>query len=333
MFLMFIYYTTRCFGLSPFAYNKSATHPRTFESKCLTVISLIIGIVFCFVTVSMQVQTVLFWKPDRAKLVLLITASTESCLLVVQNVLIFTIQFRNRKKLVKFINEAFDITLELRKICPNEVILSPQFRKYLRSVIIAKCLQIILLVLANFSYVLDQMNIYEWIYGTVSFTTYLYSMSVSTLYYCGSVLISVRFHEILNAKLISLMTNLSEDLKLKPSTQTQLFCEFSDTIDCIAVLYNRIVSFVELINEHLSVQIVMIKLCSFVFAISTVRFFKKELLFESHIKTFGTDELISENYLVSSKLTKVSYRAGETYDKLVLFRAWIDEKKIGNCVP
>lgn len=267
---LLLYYITQCYGFSPFKYDKST--PRIFESNFFTFISLIAGSFFCFLTISIQSYTALTWLPERPKVVLLIISYLEGISIIIQNVIIFLIHFSNRKKLVKFINEGFDLTSELKKICPQELIFSTKFRKDLRSKLISKSLQILLLIVTPLSFSVRDNNILEWFYGLLAVTMYIFPMIISSIYYCGSVLISARFYEILNSKISSLITNMNTDYKSNPCLQLQLFCDVSDEIDYIAVLYTRIASFVELINKHLSAQIVIIKLSSFVLILSAVIF-------------------------------------------------------------
>lgn len=267
---LLLYYITQCYGLSPFKYNKSTS--RIFESNAFTLFNLIAGCFFCFLTIAIQSYTILTWVPERPKVVLLIVSSLEGLFLIIQNVFIFLIHFCNRKKLVKFINEGFDLTSELKKFCPQESIFSTKFRTDLRSKFISKSVQIVLLVTSTFLFCVRDNNISEWIFGLLASIMYVFPMCISSIYYCGSVLISARFYEILNTKIASLISIMNTDYKSRPYLQMQLFCDISDEIDYIAVLYNRIVSFVELINKHFSVQIVIIKLCSFVLIISAVIF-------------------------------------------------------------
>lgn len=265
---LLLYYITQCYGFSPFKYNKS----RIFESNVFTLFNLIAGCFFCFLTIAIQSYTILTWVPERPKVVLLIISYLEGLFLIIQNVFIFVIHFYNRKTLVTFINEGFDLTSELKKFCPQESIFSTKFRTDLRSKLISKSVQIVLLVAATFFFCIRDNNFFEWIFGLLAITMYMYPMCISSIYYCGSVLISVRFYEILNTKIASIIWIMNADYKSSPCLQMQLFCDISDEIDYIAVLYNRIASFVELINKHLSVQIVIIKLCSFVLIISAVIF-------------------------------------------------------------
>lgn len=273
-----LYYLAQCYGLCPFKYDEST--PRVFESNFSTFISLMAGLILCTITIFTQTYTLLTWLPDRPKIVLLIISHLEGFFLVIQNVVIFLIHFNNRKKLVKFINEGFDLTSELKKICPREVIFSTEFRKDLRSKIVAKSFQILLLILTTYSFCLRAIDsAFEWSFGTLSIWMYIYAIMISSIFYSGSVLISARFYGILNTKLIHVVTNARENYKSTPCLKMQLFCETSDEIDLIAVLYNRIASFVEQINELFCVQIVVIQLSSFVLILSSVIFKKLTLKF------------------------------------------------------
>lgn len=265
---LLLYHLSQCFGLSPFKYDKST--PRILESNRFSAINLIVGLFFCFLTISIQLYTVLTWLPERPKIVLLIVSYLEGIFLVIQNVLIFLIQFGNRKKLVTFINEGFDVTSQLKKVCPRESIFSIHVRKDLRSKIIWKSLQIVVLILTTLSFFIRNNTVKEWFLGFVFVAIYVCPMIISSIYYYGSVMISARFYEILNIKMLALTSNINKEYKLKPSPHLQPLCDISDEIDEIAVLYNRIASFVELINKHLSLQILIVQLYSFVLILSSV---------------------------------------------------------------
>lgn len=260
-----LFYITQCYGLSPFKYNKSTS--RIFESNLLVLVNLIAGLSFCLFALWSQMYTILTWLPNRPKTVLLVVSYMEGFFVVIEHISIFFIQFSNRKTLLKFINEGFELTSELRKICPEEAIFSIQFRKYLRSKVMTKSFQIVLLCFTTLSFCVRENNILEWLGGLLGVTIYIYPMMISSIYYCGSVIISARFYEILNLTIVSLISSMES----KQCLQTQLLVsDIYDEIDYIAVLYNRIVSFVELINKLLSLQIVIIKLTSFILIISSV---------------------------------------------------------------
>lgn len=272
MFSTIFYYITFYHGLSPFKFNNTSPR-RIVESKLFASIGVVAGLFFCTITVYTQGHAWLTWTPERPKLVMLLVSFLESFSLIVQNVSIFCIQLGNRKELIKFLNDGFDLTSDLKKISPQDVIFSTKFRKHLRSKVISKCFQVIWLSVNTLSFCVRENNIYHWLFGLATSSVYWYSMVISSLYYCGSILISARFYEILNSKIINLAASINEDeYKLKPSEiQMQYICDVSDEIDCIAVLYNRITLFVELINKYLSVQVVLIKICSFVLTLSSVK--------------------------------------------------------------
>lgn len=276
-----LYYITQFYGLSPFKYNKTAR--RIFESNSFTLISLIASLFFCLLTTLSQMFAILTWMPKRPKMVLLIVSYMEGFFVIVQNMLICCIQFRNRKMLVKFINEGFELTSQLTKICPQEAMFSMQFRKYLRSKVVTKTLQFMLLIFSTFTFVVRENNVGEWVGGFLGVIVYMYPMMISSIYYCGSVLISARFYEILNFRIVSLISNINYESKQRLHNM-QLVSDICDEIDSTAVLYNRIVSFVELINKLFSLQIVIIQLSSFILTISSVIYRKFYLEFRRKSK-------------------------------------------------
>lgn len=262
MLLKLLYYVTQFYGLSPFKFHQSSNNPTVLASKCFTFTNLISGSFLCIFTVVLQMYYILFWRPERAKLVLLVTMFVDCALAIGQNVLIFSIQFINRNELVKFINEAVNLKIELQKMCPNEVIVSPQFRRAIRSKMLWKCFQIAWLTVATLTYQIIDNNPFEWIFAAILIFIYLYPVMMTTPYYCGSVLIAVRYYEILNTKMVSVMDGESP----------KSFRDVCDDIDSITLLYDRIAGFVELINRHLSLQILIMQISSFAVTIFSVKF-------------------------------------------------------------
>lgn len=267
MNFIYLYYITQCVGISPFKYD--STSSRIYESTLFSFINLIVGCLVCFNTFIIQIVTALVWIPDRPKVVLLVVTYLEAIVECIQNTSLFCIQFRNRKKLVKLINEAFDLTSELKKICPQESLSSLSFRKRFRFKIICKSVQILLLIVTTFQSCLHGNNIEEWFFAAASFLMYFYPLFISTIYYYGSVLIAARFYEILNLKI----ENRLADINKNNQSKMQLFCDISDDVDCISVVYNRITSFVDSINLYLSLQIVILKFSSFITMLATVIFY------------------------------------------------------------
>lgn len=270
-----LYYIVLFYGLSPFRFDNSV--PRAYESNSFTLTNLIAGSFFCILTTLLQ-SSYFTWTPDRPKVVSLVVAAMEASSLVVQNFIIFSIQFANRKELIRLINEGFDITAELKRICPQESIFSVRFRKYLRSKCFTKSVQITWLTVTTMLYVVTENHILNWIYGFAAVLVYLFPTVISSLYYCGSVLCSVRFYEILNAKITTLSAHLKTENQSNSCLQPELFCDVCDEIDYVAALYHRIASFVEHISERFTVQILTIQLTSFLATISAVKFVKISLL-------------------------------------------------------
>lgn len=267
-----LYYFILCYGLGPFKFNYSNTVPRVHESNSVTFLNLIVGSIVCIVTALIQTSTLLTWIPDRPKFVSLVVATMEACSLIVQNFAIFFIQFANRKVLIRFINAGFDLTAELKILCPQEKIFSVRFRKYLRWKCVAKIVQITWLTTTTLLFVVSENHIADWMFGFACVLIYLYPTVITSLYYCGSVLLSFRFCEIINSKITQILTeHLKKDNNANTCLQLQLFCDVSDEFDYVANLYDRIASFVELISERFSVQILFIQLTSFLLTISTVK--------------------------------------------------------------
>lgn len=269
MNLILLYYVALCGGLSPFKYDQSI--PKTFESSVFASVNLIIGCFFSCCAVLSQLYISFTWIPDRPKTVLLIVSYVEGILLCTRNITIFFIQFSNRKKLVKFINEGFDLASELKTLCPRKCGSSVKLRRHL----ICKCFQIILSIIALLSFLLhDCKKLSQWLCAVTSIFVYLYPFIITSFYYCGSVMISARFYEILNSKILSLLKNADKKSISIQCSREQVFCNISNDIDYVSVLYNRIANFVESINKYLSLQVVVTKLASFVMVLSNVNLSK-----------------------------------------------------------
>lgn len=271
MNLIAFYYITQFCGLSPFKYDQSIS--KTFESTPLAFVSLVIGCCFCLFSILAQSYVAFAWIPARPKTVLLTVSYLEGIIVCVRNITIFFIQFKNRKKLVQFINEGFELKLELRTLCPREYIFSLEFCKNLRVKIISKTFHMILSITTVLLFCLhDKQDISHWLTAIASILVYVYPLIITSIYYCGSVMISTRFYEILNSKISSLLTYTHKNTNLNQCSRKQVFCDISDNIDYVSVLYNRITYFVESINNYLSLQVVIAQFASFVLAISSVNF-------------------------------------------------------------
>lgn len=256
MIIRSLYYISKVYGLTPFLINK--TKRRVEKSLLSSIACLLICVTFNGVVVYVIVDIIVKnWTHNRSKLVILIVHSMAMLVIAFKNLLMHLIYIYRRNDLIEILNEAFDIQFKVNKACPDIVFISREYLKKKTLTIIFKVIQIIGITLLFF-YEIGSVPV---IHSVIFLYIITFPMIMTSFYFCGTVLASARFYEILKVKL--------ENVNFHKVGFSVKF-SVSNEIDCVIVLHNRISNFVRRTNKFFGLQIMIFFVATFIFCVSVV---------------------------------------------------------------
>lgn len=179
-------------------------------------------------------------------LVILIVLSAEKANFI------YMLQYWNNHKLMRLINEGFELYKHLIVICKDAAIGLPVNAKNILSVkVTVTLLQFAILQALIFSIQYVSFNI------LILFNSHWIGIMMSSTIFCGLFIVR-HFYWMLNMNLRRCMSELKMVTTSKAChMRMQRFCDLSDDIDRLACLYARCLVFTEQMNKYFSVTIFM----------------------------------------------------------------------------
>lgn len=270
MSILFFYFFSQLYGLAPFTYTKTIN--KVEKSSMSLMISVTFGLIINILLIWTNIEALRYYRPERTKFVSLFLVALEILLNNLRNCVVFVIQIYNRKKLIKIINNCFEIERILKKKFPDEQFLSKKFVKKIRFKLLSKIIQIVVLLITIITYCILNTENFTYqstvIHIILSYFMYTYSMVISSFYYVGIVLSVYRFYAILNDVLCNIRKRMEFCRNIK---NHQLQSDRTNEMGgSVIVIYNRIGQLVETVNQTLGPQIAMILFTTFTISLSIV---------------------------------------------------------------
>lgn len=290
------YLFAKFIGLMPFILNYK--HKSISVNIWSTVYPIIIGIFITFATPICFIVMITITSVIFEKAIFSIVISLQQSAGCIITIIIYFLQIKNRKQLVKMINDGFLINESIIELYPNEKFLN---RKFLINYFL-RLILFIIQTISNFDMIfvlhklVNDISFKHYIsYIGVAYTSIIFT-TISTFYYIG-MLSSMNFYRILNKKLNTIMDRIQQletdendndidddydenntiiNKNLSKNSKMSIHCELSDSIDRIALLYDRICCFTNSINTLFSIQVLLMIANSFVVIVVQVR--RMELL-------------------------------------------------------
>lgn len=251
MYTRYVYYISRAYGLTPFAYDKT-TH-KVEKSLTASVICLLICVTLNGVQLSLIVKVILGrWRSEELKFVDLLVRSIAAFSTNSKNVIMQLIFIYRRNDLIKMLN----ILHKLYNSCPDMKFSPNEYLKSKQTILIFKALQVLGIFLLG---IIDSVTSYRTLPVTAVRTIMItFPMIITTFYFCGAIFVSTCFFEILISKLKNIHQSNADD-------------DLDNEIDCAIVLYDRITNVVRKINKIFGLPITIYMVTTFVFCLSAVR--------------------------------------------------------------
>lgn len=229
--------------------------PHTTPSILWNLYSILYTVIICIAFVNSISEFVLVTMKEQLDAVVSTKASIYIVfvLIVVVSVeksnFFYVYQIWNRKKLVKLINDGFELRQRICALCADDTLVVTGSTK---SVIMFKAklfgtvIQLLIIFLTNFIGKQNQYKL-EWIYS------HFVGMIISTSFFC-SVFVVWQFYFILNRRLRRCMDDVKREATSKLSSQMRMqrYCVLSDDIDQLANLYDRCLFFTGQVNGYFS---------------------------------------------------------------------------------
>lgn len=266
MYLRYVYYISKFYGLTPFQYDVPGHKLK--KSVTASTLCLFICVIFNSAVICAILHLILTnWVSNRPKLVFVIIHSLAVFAIAFKNLPMHLIYIYNRNDLIKILNEACDILNKLYETCPDMKFVSTQYLKTKRTIIIFKILQVLTIFYLFLFDVVANYRKLSIIRSIMYFQLLTLPMIMTTVYFCGTTLASARFFEVLNEKLQKF---------------TEISCEpnVGNEIDCAIVLHDRITNLMRKVNKMFDLQIVIFMIAAFVFSLSVVRDFSSSFCYK-----------------------------------------------------
>lgn len=180
----------------------------------------------------------------------------------------YVYQYRNRKKLVKLINDGFELRQRICALCPDDTLLVNGSTKSIimfKAKLFGGVIQLLICIFGNLAVKQQQYKL-EWIYS------HLVGTFISTSFFC-SVFVLWQFYLILNRKLRRCMDDVKIEATSTLSSQMRMqrYCTLSDDIDRLANLYDRCLKFTAQVNGYFSAPLFLT--ISYAFAVILTQLF------------------------------------------------------------
>lgn len=256
MFLRYVYYISKAYGLTPFAYD--ATSKRVKKSLTATASGLLICVLFNTAQLSVILYIIVTdWNSEHSKFIDTLVKLMGFLALTFRNLSMQLIFLHRRNDLIKMLNQVYDFLCTLNDVCPDMKLLPKGYLKTKQTIIVFKVIQTLAIVLMSFFHIINRQ----------AFVTILYlqmltcPMIITSFYFCGTILASARFFDSLNWKLKHLSANV-----LGINSKSNVGQE----IECATVLYDRFTNLVRKINKILGLPIGIFMIATFFFCLYIV---------------------------------------------------------------
>lgn len=176
-------------------------------------------------------------------------------------------QILNREMIIKLINEICDMKKSFNGL-KFERFLDKKQQHLLQLKLLSVLFQIIVIIGDCFSLTGTSLKLY----GNVMQYVNVYSLSIllNTNYFCVMIFI-LQFYIELNKKIRKAMDDIGQvACGTKNKMKMQEFCEISDTVDQISIVYDRVTNVCNKVNRLFGPQLLFIITSSFVFLLSGV---------------------------------------------------------------
>lgn len=159
----------------------------------------------------------------------------------------FVYQYRNRKKLVKLINDGFELRQRICALCTDDSLVTGSTKSKIMFKVKLFGTVFQLLIFFGCNLFVKQHYKIEWMYS------HLIGTIMSSSFFC-SVFVIWQFYVILNRKLRLCMHNMKIEATSTLSSQMRMqrYCVLSDDIDRLANLYDRCLVFTGQVNGYFS---------------------------------------------------------------------------------
>lgn len=271
-----LFYLSKFFGFAPFQFYASYSTPFATGSRSSVIYCIIYTTCIGALLYYAEATKYLFamereHKYPTAKVVKALELTVSSTRVI----LIFVHQIMNRKKYISTINEAYQLEHAIKNLCykSKNFVLNKKCLYLLNAKIISVIVQVILTVIAFVSYsrFYRGSTVAEYVLQ-VSKTTFSNFMAqiFTSIYFCG-LLIMLQFYWHLNHRLKS-CTKKMEIISMSNMNKMKMqkYCEISDDIDKISILYCRLTTLTASFNSLFSMPILLTILNDFMFSLFAV---------------------------------------------------------------
>lgn len=269
--ISFLYYFSMVLGLAPFQYDKNSQ--RFSLSKTATARSITISVIYlCFITVANYeyIYEILSGSNQHVEAVVNVMALsfvlTKAYIIIIFHIL-------NRGKFVKIFNHAqLLICCEPLKFCDDEYLRAYKFK------IFVLYSQTILLITVVGGYNLIYYVEFSKSLSTIICYLILHSSTIlySYVFYCGCLAIPERLFRFINYRIHKIIEGVENRIYVRDGTdvgEIQVEIMLVEDFNKVALLYDRIVMFIESLQRAMGIQILATVLESFASILSVVSTF------------------------------------------------------------
>lgn len=190
---------------------------------------------------------------------------------------LYIIQLINRMKFAHLINDGYRLYTAWTNLYPNDTFFDQNYFLYLVVKFFANICQLFIVCCSFFGYFnakhYPSMIVHIFTFFLIQYSNYI--LTIITFMYFWHMLIVAQFYRNFNRKIELLLKQLNGMVKLnndanKYQMKMQIFCNMSDEIDRIIILYEWTTNYTKMIVNCYSIQLILLLLDSFVSVLSQV---------------------------------------------------------------
>lgn len=177
----------------------------------------------------------------------------------------------NRHKLIKHLNEIFQINVALKALWPEGELFDDKLFRRIKLRMIFVVLQIIAIMLTVNTYRSRSFSYFKYAIVIQSFMIfgYIYSIVLTSIYLGGSLMLGEGYFRFLNRKILQLTEEVNEKKIQKNQCLNKL--RVNETVNQISKLYDRVNEFVENGQKLIGPQTLVCLCSAFIKMLNAVR--------------------------------------------------------------